>query len=141
LISVILDTNVLLSAVMSPRGVPHLIWSAWKEGEFTLITSSIQIEELRRVLNYPKIRKRIPPSKASSILNNICHANVMKSLPDVKAELHDENDIFLLQMALASNANYLVTGDSRAGLLQMERFFETAILTPSDFYDRVLTSE
>jgi len=141
LISVILDTNVLLSVVMSPRGVSHLIWSAWKEGEFTLITSSIQIEELRRVLNYPKIRKRIPPSKASSILNNICHANVMKSLPDVKAELHDENDIFLLQMALASNANYLVTGDSRAGLLQMERFFETAILTPSDFYDRVFTSE
>jgi predicted nucleic acid-binding protein len=48
-------------------------------------------------------------------------------------EVNDPNDAFLLAMALAGEADYLVTGDHRAGLLQRGSHGRTRIVTPATF--------
>jgi predicted nucleic acid-binding protein len=53
-------------------------------------------------------------------------------------EVNDPNDAFLLAMALTAEADYLVTGDHRAGLLQRGSFERTRIVTPAIFYAEAL---
>ena len=44
---VVLDTNVLLSALISPHGPPDLIYRAWRAARFEIVTSIDQLDELR----------------------------------------------------------------------------------------------
>jgi predicted nucleic acid-binding protein len=62
----------------------------------------------------------------------ILNVNVLPPLPD-SAEINDPDDAFLLVMALAGEADYLVTGDHRAGLLQRGSIGRTRIVTPVVF--------
>jgi len=50
---VILDTNVLLDALISPLGPPDVIYRAWRAARFELVTSTAQLDELRRACRYP----------------------------------------------------------------------------------------
>lgn len=135
---VVLDTNVLLSALISPRGTPDTIYRAWRTAKFDIVTSIIQLDELRRASRYPKFKEILQPSKVGTMINNLQHAIVLEHLI-VKAETDDPNDAFLLSMAIVGNADYLVTGDRRAGLLRRGNIERTRILTPVDFCSEVLS--
>jgi hypothetical protein len=132
---VILDTNVLLGALISPLGPPDVIYRAWRLGRFELVTSTVQLEELRRVSRYPKLKALLPAHRVGTMVNNRHRAIVLQQLPVLPPELEvdDPDDAFLLAMALGSEADHLVTGDRRAGLLQRGSFGRTRILTPADF--------
>lgn len=54
---VVLDTNVLLSALISPHGPPDIIYRTWRTGKFDVITSLVQLEELRRASRYPSSKQ------------------------------------------------------------------------------------
>ena len=54
---VVLDTNVLVSGLMFPGGVPGRIVEAWFDARFDVVSSREQLEEVARVLAYPKIRR------------------------------------------------------------------------------------
>ncbi|WP_456151670.1 PIN domain-containing protein [Dasania phycosphaerae] len=53
-------------------------------------------------------------------------------------ECSDPNDAFLLAMAVQGEADYLVTGDKRAGLLQRGHIERTRIVIPAVFCSEVL---
>ncbi len=53
----VLDTNALVSGLLSPRGTPAQIIHRWQRGDFLLLTSPALLAELRRVLHYPRIAK------------------------------------------------------------------------------------
>lgn len=53
-------------------------------------------------------------------------------------DLNDPNDVFLLSMAWAGEADYLVTGDRRAGLLQLGSAGRTRIVTTATFCTEAL---
>ncbi|MGE4303218.1 MAG: hypothetical protein AB7E24_04215 [Novosphingobium sp.] len=53
-------------------------------------------------------------------------------------ESNDPDDNFLLSMILASDADFLVNGDRRAGLLQRRSFQRARILTPAAFCDEAI---
>ena len=134
---VVLDTNVLLSALISSHGHPDTIYRAWRAAKFEIITSIMQLDELRRASRYPKFQAILQPHQVGAMVNNLQRAIVLDSLSsDVEAD--DPNDAFLLAMALAGNADYLVTGDSRAGLLQRRSLGRTRIVTPRVFCSEVL---
>lgn len=137
---VILDTNVLLGALISPHGPPDIIYRAWRAARFELVTSTVQLEELRRVSRYPKLKTILPAHRVGTIVNNLQRAIVLDTLPPPSddMDLSDPNDIFLLSMALASDSDYLVTGDRRAGLLQRGKAGRTRIVTPATFSAEVL---
>lgn len=137
---VILDTNVLLAALISPYGSPDAIYRAWRAARFELLTSAVQLDELRRVSRYPKLKTILPAHRVGTLVNNLQRAVVLDPLPSLPAGMDatDPNDVFLLAMALAGEADYLVTGDHRAGLLQRGHVGRTRILTPAAFCAEVL---
>ena len=50
---VVLDTNILFSALISPKGAPDAIYRAWRSGRFEVVTSEAQLGEIRRASRYP----------------------------------------------------------------------------------------
>ena len=129
---VVLDNNVLLSALISPRGAPDAIYRAWRAARFEIVTSVAQLDELRRASRYPKFKAVLQPHRVGAMVNNLQRAVVLKRLPS-GIEADDPFDAFLLAMAVAGEVEYLVTGDRRAGLLQRGHIGRTRILTPAAF--------
>ena len=137
---VILDTNVLLGALISPHGPPDVIYRAWRAAKFELVTSEAQLDELRRVSRYPKLKAILPAHRVGTMVNNMQRAMVLTALPNAPdgPQLNDPNDAFLVAMALSSEADYLVTGDHRAGLLQLVTVGRTRIANSATFCARIL---
>lgn len=137
---VILDTNMLLGALISPHGPPDTIYRAWRAARFELVTSAVQLDELRRVSRYPKLKTILPAHRISTMVNNMQRAIVLETLPPLPdgIEASDPNDEFLLAMALAREADYLVTVDRCAGLLQRGSIGRARIVTPATFCAEVL---
>lgn len=134
---VVLDTNILFSALISPHGAPDVIYRAWRSARFELVTSRAQLDEIRRASRYPKLQAVLQPTKVGVMINNLQQALVLEQLPR-HFEADDPDDAFLLAMADAGKADYLVTGDRRAGLLQRGHLGRTRILTPAVFCTEVL---
>src|SRR3990172_2800440 len=108
---VILDTNVLLSAFIRVDSNPYKLLQAWLGGRFELVSSNAQIEEIVRVARYPQVRRYIPPAEVGWLVNRIRdRALIIDRIPQVDVSA-DPSDNFLLGMAEAGQADYLVTGD------------------------------
>ncbi len=60
LMRVVLDTNILISALIVPGGAPDALYQTWRAGQFTLVTSEEQLDEFRRVTRYPRLRPFLP---------------------------------------------------------------------------------
>lgn len=119
---VILDTNVLLAALIAPYAAPDTIYRAWRAARFELATSTVQLDELRRASRHPKPKTILPAHRVGAMVNNMNmhRAIVLETLPTLPetSEIRDLADEFLLAMTLAGNADYVVMGDRCAGLLQ-----------------------
>ena len=129
---VVLDTNILISALLVPVSQPAKIITDWQKGKFTLLTATIQIEELMRVSRYPKIRNRINPAHTGRLINEIRDlATIVDNLPflDVSPDPYDN---YLLAISSAGQADYLVTGD-KIDLLALKKYDGTAIVSVSVF--------
>jgi putative PIN family toxin of toxin-antitoxin system len=134
---VILDSNILFSALLSPHHPPHLIYQAWRQNIFELITCDEQLQEIRQASRYPKFNNILQPHLVGVMVNNMRRATFIDRLPS-GYETADPNDAWLLALADKSNAHYLVTGDKRAGILSRITIGQTQIVTASAFCDKVL---
>lgn len=132
---VVLDTNVLLSALISPHGAPDAIYRAWRATRFELVTSTEQLDELRRVSRYPKLKTILPAHRVGAMVNNMQRAVVLDHLPPPPEHIviTDPNDAFLFSMAVSGHADVLITGDRRAGLLQLGHAGRARIVKPAVF--------
>lgn len=128
---VILDSNVLISALISCGSPPDRIYRAWREKRFVLVTSTAQIAEMRRASRYTKLRKLVSPREFGAIVNRLHGALVLDKLSRIDVS-RDAADNYLLAMAAAAEADFLVTGDAR-DLLRLKKFGRTVILTPGSF--------
>jgi putative PIN family toxin of toxin-antitoxin system len=138
LMRVVLDTNILISALISPYGPPEAIYRAWRTARFELVTSDFQLDEIKRATRYPKLRERLKPAQVGTLMNALRRETRVLGQLDLAVETADPDDAFLAAMAMAAQADYLVTGDKRAGLLQLEHIGRTRILTPVAFQAEVL---
>ena len=78
----ILDTNILISALIPVGGLANRLWEAWRITRFTLITSDEQFEEFRRVTRYPRLQAHVRPADAGTMLNELRdRAIVLTNLP------------------------------------------------------------
>jgi len=129
---VVLDTNILVSALIAPNGYPAAIYNAWEDGKFTLLTCAEHLEELWATLQKPRVAELIKPYKAGRLVNQIKRlAEAIGELPAVE-QSPDPMDDFLLALAEAGQADYLVTGD-KSGLLALARHKNTRIISARDF--------
>lgn len=96
---VVLDTNILVSALLAPKGHPAVIYRAWQEGRFTLLTCAEQLDELRATLRKPSVAERTKPYKAGRLVNEMKKlAEIVGSLPLVERS-PDPTDDFLLALS------------------------------------------
>lgn len=134
---VILDSNILFSALISPHNPPHRIYKAWQQDIFELVTCEDQLEEIRRASRYEKFKHILKPHRVGIMLNNMRNAIILDCVP-TDYEATDPNDAWLLALAFESQAHYIVTGDKRAGILSRVTIGQTKVLTASAFCDKVL---
>ena len=130
---IVLDTNVLVSALLSQASSAARVVKLWRARQrIDLLTAQIQIDELIRVSRYPRIRDRISPTVMGRLINELRELAVMVDhLPPIDAS-PDPYDNYLLSIAVGGLADYLVTGD-KADLLALKKHQSVAIVSISDF--------
>ena len=129
---VVLDTNILVSALLVKVGHADVIYRAWRDRHFTLLTCTEQLDELRTTLRKPALAARIKPYHAGRMVNELKDlAQAVAPLPRVARSL-DPTDDFLLALCEVGKADYLVTGD-KSGLLALTRHRATRIVSARDF--------
>lgn len=129
---VVIDTNILLSGLMLPESVPGRIMQAWRENRFELVLSQFQLDEIGRVLAYPKIQKRLnwDQEEITQFLKQLFMRSIYLGEIAVVAEVPaDANDNLIFSAYLVGEAQCLVTGDK--GLLDLRE--QHAILTANEF--------
>ena len=129
---VILDTNVLLSAFIRVDSKPYKVVQAWLDGMFDLVSSADQIEEVARASRYPRVRELIGPAEIGWLVNRIRDRALMIERPPKVDASPDPADNFLLGMAQAGSAAFLVTGD-KTGLLAIRQHRKTRIISVTEF--------
>lgn len=112
-VRLVLDPNVLISAVLSKTGAPARLLREWLRGSFELVVSEALLAELRRALAYPKLRELIRPEEADRLLDALRAGATMAEDPEEPHDVRsrDPNDDYLIALAAAWGA-MLVTGDS-----------------------------
>jgi hypothetical protein len=131
-VRLVIDTNILISALLVEASLSAHLIVLWRQGRFDLLTSAAQLDELMRVTRYPKIRERLAPALAGRLINELRDiAIVLKNLPTVTV-CQDHYDNYLLAMAVAGAADFLVTGDKR-DLLGLKLYEGAKIMTVRDF--------
>jgi putative PIN family toxin of toxin-antitoxin system len=131
-VRLVIDTNILISALLSATSLPAHLILLWREGQFDLLTSLEQLDELMRVTRYPKIAERLSTACAGRLINELRDvAIVTKNLPKVTVS-PDPCDNYLLAIAVTGSANFLVTGD-KADLLSLKLYEGTKIVSVREF--------
>ncbi len=134
MLRIVLDTNVIVSGVISPHGAPRQILEAWHQKKFVLLTSEAIILEVSRVLHYPRLQETYQLSEADiqvvldSLLNE---THLLADLYEVQRS-RDPDDNVLLACALEGKADYLVSGDS--DLLEIKYYHGTQIVSPRQIF-------
>jgi putative PIN family toxin of toxin-antitoxin system len=125
---VVLDTNVFISALILAEGAPARLIDAWAHERFKLISSEDQLEEFRAMSRRPQLAPFIERADAGKFVNQLrAEALIIETLPRVD-RTPGPADHFLLAMAKAGEANYLVSGDRR-GVLALAQHGRTQIVT------------
>jgi putative PIN family toxin of toxin-antitoxin system len=128
----VVDTNILVSALLAAASLPAQLIVLWRTGRFDLLTTTEQLDELMRVTRYPKIRERLAPAVAGRLVNDVrTLAITIDKLPVVEVSA-DPDDNYLLALAAAGAADFLVTGDKRH-LLGLAVYEGTKIITVRGF--------
>jgi putative PIN family toxin of toxin-antitoxin system len=109
--TVVLDTNILISACLKPDGLESALVRMVREGRLTLVATPEVLAEYREVLLREKFRKVRP--RAEEILAAIesCALPCVSVTPATAAS--DEDDNRFLECAVAGKAEYLITGNLR----------------------------
>lgn len=131
---VVLDANVVVSALITTQGIPQHILSLWRDGAFELVTSEPILLEIERVLRYPKIaeRHKLTEAELQEFLTLLRHESQVVA-PQTHLHLSaDESDNRYIECAVAGDADYLVTGDKKH-LISVGGYQGIAILSPAAF--------
>lgn len=134
MIVAVIDTNILISGVISDKGSPRKVFDLWKEGQFTLVSSPEVLEELGLILRYPRIqqRYRLSESDILAFLHLLSTAaTIVPTEPFPLEGLPDPSDAKLFLAAHAGTAEYLVTGDQR--LLALGEYRGVKVVSPGTF--------
>ncbi|WP_332743602.1 putative toxin-antitoxin system toxin component, PIN family [Hydrogenophaga sp.] len=135
---VVLDTNLLVSAVISP-GVPRQLLDAARTGAFEPCTSEVLLAELQEVLQRSHLSKRLEQAgvNAEALVQDL-RAIFLVVAPEAVPRVvpSDPDDDHVLAAALAAGADLIASGDRR-DLLPMGNYEGIPIVTARDALQRI----
>ena len=127
---IVLDTNVVLSTLLF-GGRLEFIRKAWKEGKFKLLFSEDTLEELIKVLHYPKFGLGDEEIDFIIYVEVLPYVEVVKGVVKMDKEIcRDRNDIKFLECAVSGKADYIVSGDE--DLISIREIEGIKIVTPAE---------
>jgi len=130
----VLDANVFVSALISTRGTPRQIVDLWRDEAFELIISAVILDEIGRVLRYPRIaalHKLAEPELQTFLALLGEESRVVEPAERLRVS-PDEPDNRYIECALAGGADYLVTGD-KLHLMPIGEYEGIRIVSPATF--------
>jgi putative PIN family toxin of toxin-antitoxin system len=134
---VVLDTDIVVSAVLLPRSVPRQAFDqAVARGRMLL--SKATVLELDEVLRRPKFNRYLLEEKRLEFLAALVQMAEATDVSETIAECRDSKDNKFLELAVCGQATHIVSGD--ADLLVMNPFRGIPILTPRQFLDYLSTA-
>jgi uncharacterized protein len=110
-VRIVLDTNVLVSGLLSPGGPPGRTVDLVSAARVTVIFDDRILSEYRDVLARPRLR--IEPAEAAAVLDLIVQEGLYVPAAPLDVELLDPDDLPFLEVAVAAAADALVTGNER----------------------------
>ncbi len=136
---VVLDPNVLISALLTPRGASARILLHLRAGAFELVTAPALLAELRAVLRRDKFRPYVSFDEAEEFVELIRRESTTRDDPEPAAVplSEDPGDEYLIQLARAAPADALVSGDSHLTRLRSR----IPVESPREFLDSLGSSE
>ena len=130
MIAVVLDTNTLVSG-LGWSGPPSVLIDALLAGESVLVSSPPLLDELERVLLYPKLAKVFnDPAGIAALVRSIAD---MVEPTSTLAAVADEPDNRVLEAAVEAGVDAIVTGD--AGLLALVEFQGIPVMSATKFLE------
>ena len=132
----VLDTNVLVSALLFHAGALSWLRGAWRSGRILPLAGRQTTAELIRVLAYPKFA--LSDGERQDLLDDylpFCETVAVPEPPPTVPECRDPFDRMFLELALAGRADALVTGDG--DILVIAKGFPVPILSPAVFRERL----
>jgi len=131
-IRVVLDTNVLISALLFTGPLSRLV-ALWRERRIVLLLSKDVFIEYLRVLAYPKFKLTGEEIKAL-VDEYILPFGEMVTVADTPAIIHeDPGDDKFLSLASAGRARFILSGDKH--LLALKKHGRAKIVTTREFLD------
>jgi putative PIN family toxin of toxin-antitoxin system len=128
---VVLDTNVLVSALLFKGSLSKMV-DLWKAGRIKPVFSQATFQEFKKVLTYPKFA--LTPKEILILLEEevLPYFEVVKVIKEAIGICRDPEDDKFLSCALASGADFVVTGDD--DLLCLKQFETAKIIKPVEFF-------
>ena len=128
MISIVLDTNVLVSAVITPFGSPARILDSILRGNITLLFDDRIMIEYRQILKRKKFN--LDNELVDDILGYIETIGKHVIAPPFKIKVKDDSDLPFIETAIAGPADALVTGNKKHF---PHKILSVQVLTPADF--------
>jgi putative PIN family toxin of toxin-antitoxin system len=128
-ITVIIDTNILISAILKDRLPEKMILRIIEDGSFDWIASEEIVQEYKTVISRPKF---LIPGDEIKFQFDLIDRMTTIVYPDLKIIFkRDQKDAKFLSCALVSNADFLITGDS--DLVEIVNYNNTKIISVPEF--------
>ncbi|MGC2434822.1 MAG: putative toxin-antitoxin system toxin component, PIN family [Desulfobaccales bacterium] len=137
MIRAVFDTNVFISALFNPKRPPAQLLELALQGKIRLIVSPQLMEEIDRLLTYPKIKnllkkRKIAPREVLESLSKILQVAVLTPGELAVAAISpDPADDMILAAAVEGNADFIISGDKH--LLNLRNYQGIKMVTPAEF--------
>jgi putative PIN family toxin of toxin-antitoxin system len=132
-VKVVLDTNVLVSALLVPRGISAQVLLQFHDGLWDLVISGAILEEYGEVLK--RRRFGLPTDHVAQVLTEL-EIRAIRVIPSHRwrAVREDPDDNEFIDVAVEAGADFIVSGDHH--LLSLKSYQGIPILTPAQFLER-----
>jgi putative PIN family toxin of toxin-antitoxin system len=126
----VLDTNVVISAVLLPRSVPRQAFDlAFIRG--SVLVSDAMLTELDDVFHRPRFNRYISEDERLQFLAKFIQDSTVIEVIETITECRDPKDNKFLELAVSGSASYIISGD--ADLLVLHPFRGIPVITPQSF--------
>jgi len=128
---IVIDTNIMVGAMMKPSGASRKILAMWVEGRLSLLVTPQIRREYLSILS-----QRWVKSDWVAEFNGRIDESAEMVVPKERVRIikEDPSDNMFLECAAAGKADYILTSDQH--LLALKRFGGTEIVTPTTFLRR-----
>ena len=127
---VVLDTNVVVSALLFSASVPGKVFVRVLERGTILVSRSL-VRELDDVLRRDRFDQYLSREERDRFLESLIRESELIEITESVRACRDPEDDRILELAVNGHAGFIITGD--ADLLALNPFRGTRILAPADF--------